>query len=189
MTRWLTLQRDKLPLPIFTVGSLGLATIVAINIVNFYRVLMSDFLKVVGEGATAAMDGARKHKLSESKDDSLIEEIQMNGKINAATTVTSAATHNLVEKIRDVASLGKDFGDGTNNFHPLSRDMNKIMSSFFNNDVLEDSESISENEDSHEEAAPRKRKGACQTEAGSKATNEHIKDNGCLISPYSKKDD
>ena len=67
--------------------------------------------------------------------------------------------------------------------------MNKIMSSFFNNDVLEDSESISENEDSHEEAAPRKRKGACQTDAGSKASNEHIKDNGCLISPYSKKDD
>ena len=70
-----------------------------------------------------------------------------------------------------------------------ARDMNKIMSSFFNNDVLEDSESISENEDSHEEAAPRKRKGACRTEARSKATNEHIKDNGCLISPSSKKDD
>merc|ERR1719385_149420 len=45
MTRWLTLHRDDIPLLFFTVGSLGLASIVVINIVNLYRLLMSDFIR------------------------------------------------------------------------------------------------------------------------------------------------
>lgn len=43
MTRWLTLHRDDVPIIFFTVGSLGLATIVTMNIILFYRVLMGDF--------------------------------------------------------------------------------------------------------------------------------------------------
>lgn len=44
MTRWLTVHRDEVPLLFFTVGSLGLATIVGMNIVLFYRILVSDYL-------------------------------------------------------------------------------------------------------------------------------------------------
>ena len=67
MTRWLTLHRDDIPLVIFTVASISLATIVAINILNFYRVLVSDFLKVVGDGAIR--DTTRRCKTSELVDE------------------------------------------------------------------------------------------------------------------------
>ena len=51
MTRWLTVHRDEVPLLFFTVGSLGLATIVGMNIVLFYRILVSDYL---GKGKDSA---------------------------------------------------------------------------------------------------------------------------------------
>lgn len=44
MTRWLTIHRDDVPIIFFTVGSLGLATIVGMNIVLFYRILVGDYL-------------------------------------------------------------------------------------------------------------------------------------------------
>lgn len=44
MTRWLTIHRDDVPILFFTVGSLGLATIVGMNIVLFYRILIGDYL-------------------------------------------------------------------------------------------------------------------------------------------------
>ena len=44
MTRWLTLHRDDVPILFFSVGSLGLATIVGMNIVLFYRILVGDYL-------------------------------------------------------------------------------------------------------------------------------------------------
>ena len=43
MTRWLFLNKDLIPLPFFTVGSIGLAVMTAMNIVLFYRLLKSDF--------------------------------------------------------------------------------------------------------------------------------------------------
>ncbi|XP_030634485.1 TLC domain-containing protein 2 [Chanos chanos] len=45
MTRWLVLNRDNVPLFSYTVGSVGLAIMTAMNIVLFYRLLRSDFLK------------------------------------------------------------------------------------------------------------------------------------------------
>ena len=45
MTRWLTLHRDEVPLLFFTIGSTGLATIVGMNIILFYRIITSDYLK------------------------------------------------------------------------------------------------------------------------------------------------
>ncbi|CAB1348923.1 unnamed protein product [Coregonus sp. 'balchen'] len=45
MTRWLVLNRDNIPLFSYTVGSIGLAIMTAMNIVLFYRLLRSDFLK------------------------------------------------------------------------------------------------------------------------------------------------
>lgn len=45
MTRWLVLNRDKVPLVAYTLGSVGLAIMTAMNIVLFYRLLRSDFLK------------------------------------------------------------------------------------------------------------------------------------------------
>ena len=151
MTRWLTLHRDDLPLVIFTIASVGLATIVAINILNFYRVLMSDFLKVVYEGAIAEHAAPRKPKVSESNDeDTSSEEILVNGSTDKMTTL--AATENLVEKIRDAAYLKTSlpFNEGTNGSHPISRDVNKIMNSFFSNDVMEDFEMVEEKESSND---------------------------------------
>ncbi|KAL2096129.1 hypothetical protein ACEWY4_008277 [Coilia grayii] len=49
MTRWLVLNRDKVPLFSYTVGSVGLAIMTAMNIVLFYRLLHSDFLKSTRE--------------------------------------------------------------------------------------------------------------------------------------------
>lgn len=45
MTRWLVLNRDKVPLMAYTLGSVGLAIMTVMNIVLFYRLLRSDFLK------------------------------------------------------------------------------------------------------------------------------------------------
>lgn len=45
MTRWLVLNRDLVPLISYTVGSVGLAIMTVMNIVLFYRLMQSDFLK------------------------------------------------------------------------------------------------------------------------------------------------
>ena len=185
MTRWLTLHRDDLPLVIFTIASVGLATIVAINILNFYRVLMSDFLKVVYEGAIAEHAAPRKTKVSESNDeDTSSEEIIANGSTDKMTTL--AATENLVEKIRDAAYLKTSlpFNEGTNGFHPISKDVNKIMTSFFSNDVMEDFEMVEEKENSNDNVTRKRVQQVCEdtVENGSSS-------GGCeSISSNSKKD-
>jgi len=43
MTRWLTVHREEIPLLFFTAGSIGLAVIVAMNIILFCRILSVDF--------------------------------------------------------------------------------------------------------------------------------------------------
>ncbi|XP_073472731.1 TLC domain-containing protein 2 [Aquarana catesbeiana] len=45
MTRWLVLNRENIPLLIYTIGSVGMAIMTLMNIVLFYRLLRSDFLK------------------------------------------------------------------------------------------------------------------------------------------------
>lgn len=45
MTRWLVLNRDNVPLVAYTLGSVGMAIMTVMNIVLFYRLLRSDFLK------------------------------------------------------------------------------------------------------------------------------------------------
>ncbi|XP_068126398.1 TLC domain-containing protein 2 [Hyperolius riggenbachi] len=45
MTRWLVLNRDNIPLLIYTVGSVGMAIMTLMNTVLFCRLLRSDFLK------------------------------------------------------------------------------------------------------------------------------------------------
>ncbi|XP_066520227.1 TLC domain-containing protein 2 [Hoplias malabaricus] len=45
MTRWLVLNREHIPLLSYTVGSVGLAIMTVMNIVLFYRLLRTDFLK------------------------------------------------------------------------------------------------------------------------------------------------
>ena len=181
MTRWLTLHRDDIPFVIFTVASIGLATIVAINILNFYRVLMSDFLKVVGDGAF--IDATRRRKISEPVNESKKDEMRMNGTMD--TIMTASATENLVEKIRDVANLNKDNlrNEGSNGFHPISKDMNRIMTSFFSNEVMEDFESARENQD-HAQNVTRQRRQVSGEENG-----DSLLSAGCDgLSSSSKKD-
>lgn len=50
MTRWLVLNRDNIPLLIYGIGSAGMAVMTVMNIVLFYRLLRSDFLKPSREG-------------------------------------------------------------------------------------------------------------------------------------------
>lgn len=45
MTRWIVINKDLVPLAFYTVGSLGLATLTVMNIILFYRLLRSDFLR------------------------------------------------------------------------------------------------------------------------------------------------
>ncbi|KAG9485851.1 hypothetical protein GDO78_008760 [Eleutherodactylus coqui] len=45
MTRWLVLNRENVPLLPYTIGSVGMAIMTAMNAVLFYRLLRSDFLK------------------------------------------------------------------------------------------------------------------------------------------------
>ncbi len=66
MTRWLTVNRDEVPILFFTVGSLGLATIVGMNIVLFYRILVGDYL---GSGKKSKLDDAIPDESSEAASD------------------------------------------------------------------------------------------------------------------------
>ncbi|KAJ8266743.1 hypothetical protein GJAV_G00134200 [Gymnothorax javanicus] len=51
MTRWLVLNRERVPLMAYTMGSVGMAIMTLMNIVLFYRLLRSDFLQTgVREG-------------------------------------------------------------------------------------------------------------------------------------------
>jgi len=43
MTRWLTVHREEIPLLFFTAGSIGLAVIVLMNTILFWRILSVDF--------------------------------------------------------------------------------------------------------------------------------------------------
>ncbi|KAK1785770.1 hypothetical protein P4O66_003150 [Electrophorus voltai] len=45
MTRWLVLNRERIPLLSYTVGSVGLAIVTVMTIVLFCRLLRTDFLK------------------------------------------------------------------------------------------------------------------------------------------------
>uniref|UniRef100_A0A8B9IQS5 TLC domain-containing protein n=2 Tax=Anser cygnoides TaxID=8845 RepID=A0A8B9IQS5_ANSCY len=45
MTRWLLLNRQHVPLATYTVGIVGMAIMMPMNIILFYRLLRSDFFK------------------------------------------------------------------------------------------------------------------------------------------------
>ncbi|XP_012942870.1 TLC domain-containing protein 2 [Aplysia californica] len=46
MTRWIVINKDAVPLLFYTMGSVGLAVMVGMNIILFYRLLRSDFISV-----------------------------------------------------------------------------------------------------------------------------------------------
>ncbi|XP_076435044.1 TLC domain-containing protein 2-like [Babylonia areolata] len=48
MTRWIVINRDKVPLLFYSLGSMGLAVLTLMNIVLFYRILRSDFFSKKG---------------------------------------------------------------------------------------------------------------------------------------------
>lgn len=50
MTRWLVLNREHVPLLAYTLGSVGMAIMTAMNIVLFCRLLRSDFLQTARDG-------------------------------------------------------------------------------------------------------------------------------------------
>jgi len=97
MTRWLTLNRDQIPLAAFTVGSMGLAVLVVMNIVLFCRILYADFfgiLKLNNSGKArlkeSAENGLEKEKSSAKSlhaeggyVNSLFEEEQVDNKLSA----------------------------------------------------------------------------------------------------------
>ncbi|KAG7166020.1 TLC domain-containing protein 2-like [Homarus americanus] len=45
MTRWIVIHKDDLSLPVYTLGSVGLAMIMLMNIVLFFRICIVDFTK------------------------------------------------------------------------------------------------------------------------------------------------
>ena len=50
MTHWLALNRERVSLPCFAAGSVGLSLIMVMNAMIFYRLLRSDFLAASREG-------------------------------------------------------------------------------------------------------------------------------------------
>lgn len=65
MTRWLTVHRNIIPLAFFTVGSIGLAIIVLMNIILFCRILSVDFSSILRAGGKSA--DHRKEEFSSQK--------------------------------------------------------------------------------------------------------------------------
>jgi len=49
MTRWLVINRNNISLGYYTIGSIGMAIITLMNIVLFYRIIYSDFVKSVSK--------------------------------------------------------------------------------------------------------------------------------------------
>ena len=138
---------------------------------------MSDFLKVVSDGTTM-VDSTTKRKTSETMVGSTKEERRANG--NSGKIITSAATANLVEKIRDAT-----YNEGTNGFHPISKDVNKLMNSFFSDEVMEDFEIVEEKIDESEANVSRQRKNTSKYSDGDLTSST-----GCEgLSSSSKKDD
>ncbi|XP_059166039.1 TLC domain-containing protein 2-like [Physella acuta] len=46
MTRWIVINKDAVPLVFYSLGSVGLAVMIAMNIILFYRLLQSDFISL-----------------------------------------------------------------------------------------------------------------------------------------------
>lgn len=86
MTRWLTIHRDDVPILFFTVGSLGLATIVGMNIVLFYRILVGDYL------------GSKKNKDECDDEDSNVISSEPECK---SSSVTRRQPHQIVRSLFD----------------------------------------------------------------------------------------
>jgi len=61
MTRWLTVNRDNIPLAFFTIGSIGLAVIVVMSIILFCRIMLVDFSDVI---RSALRGGSKETALS-----------------------------------------------------------------------------------------------------------------------------
>ncbi|XP_076452226.1 TLC domain-containing protein 2-like [Babylonia areolata] len=51
MTRWIVINKDALPLVLYSLGSVGLAVMTLMNIVLFYRLLRSDFFSTKDKAA------------------------------------------------------------------------------------------------------------------------------------------
>ena len=47
MTRWATIHCNDIPLATFVIGSLGLATMIGLNTLLFYRILMSEYQSLI----------------------------------------------------------------------------------------------------------------------------------------------
>ena len=124
-----------------------MATLVTGNVATFYRLLLSDYLKVVGDGAV--INATRIHKTREMTlvNNSEKEQMGMDGSID--TVIISAATEKVVEKIRDITYLNKDNlrNEGLSKFHPISKNMNKIVTSFVSSEVIDEFENVTENQD------------------------------------------
>lgn len=45
MSRWLLINKDLIPLVFYSLGSIGLAVMTVMNIILFYRLLQSDFIR------------------------------------------------------------------------------------------------------------------------------------------------
>ncbi|KAK4297748.1 hypothetical protein Pmani_029866 [Petrolisthes manimaculis] len=68
MTRWIVLHKDDISLPVYTLGSVGLAIIMLMNIILFFRICNVDFTKKKCKESSAS---SIHKKLSQEADDLL----------------------------------------------------------------------------------------------------------------------
>ena len=96
MTRWMTIHRDDVPILFFTVGSLGLATIVGMNIVLFYRILVGDYLSSPKSKITALDEGIHDETENEAVD------CKTNGKSETLhSSIHRRQPHQIVQSLFD----------------------------------------------------------------------------------------
>ena len=73
-----------MPILLFTVGSLGLATIVGMNIVLFYRILVGDYLGSQKNKTTSGDDSGDSSKDSDSEDVIIVPSNKKPNSLNSA---------------------------------------------------------------------------------------------------------
>jgi len=108
MTRWLTVHRDEIPFAFFTIGSVGLAVIVTMNIVLFCRILSVDLPSFVRFGQNVERketsrelwNGYAENKSCSEQNGNVAKNgnVVKNGNIGKNGSVVNGLVHSLFEE-------------------------------------------------------------------------------------------
>ncbi len=119
MTRWLTVHRDDVPILFFTVGSLGLATIVGMNIVLFYRILVGDYIG-------PSRSNAKKFDEDVNNDESCKD--------------GDGETTAMIDEQIVASNANNQQTSGVHQRHPITKDVNRIMRTLLDQPITQEND-------------------------------------------------